>query len=245
MAHGYRLYNSSGIARRTLVGTLALSEHLRCRDEIGDAKNKNPDYSAAMCILETDTEHEGHGLAFTIGRGNEVCVAAINSLAPMIVGKNMSEFTADMGKFQRFMEEGDSQLRWIGPQKGAIHLATAAVINAVWDLWGKQVGKPVWRIVADLSPEERVKLVDFSSITDAITPEEALEIFKAAEDGKGKRVDEMLKVSLSLERGLTTNFDMRPYLLNGLALLLRVRDLSAPPVRAHGVIARRPDILPM
>lgn len=96
------------------------------------------------------------------------------------------------------MEEGDSQLRWIGPQKGAIHLATAAVVNAVWDLWGKDCGKPVWRIVSDLSPEEQVKLVDFSSITDAITPEEALEIFKAAEKGKDERVKEMLEVRPSL-----------------------------------------------
>jgi L-fuconate dehydratase len=144
-----------------------------------DAMNPDPDYSAAYVILETDhpTGLAGHGLTFTIGRGNEVCVAAINALAPLVRGKTLESFTADMGAFWR-MITGDSQLRWIGPEKGAIHLATAAVVNAVWDLWAKVAGKPLWKLVADMTPAELLRCVDFRYITDAITPDDALAILE-------------------------------------------------------------------
>jgi L-fuconate dehydratase len=144
-----------------------------------DAMNPDPDYSAAYVILETDHPAglAGHGLTFTIGRGNEVCVAAINALAPFVRGKTLESFTADMGAFWR-MITGDSQLRWIGPEKGVIHLATAAVVNAVWDLWAKVVGKPLWKLVADMTPAELLRCVAFRYITDAITPAEALTILE-------------------------------------------------------------------
>jgi len=140
-----------------------------------DAMNPDPDYSAAYVILHTDGDLEGHGLSFTIGRGNEIVVAAIRALAPLVQGKSLEAFTADMGAFWRMMV-GDSQLRWIGPEKGAIHLATAAIVNAVWDLYAKREGKPLWKLLVDMSPEEIVRCVPFHYITDALTPAEALEI---------------------------------------------------------------------
>ena len=140
-----------------------------------DAMNPDPDYSAAYVILHTDGDLEGHGLSFTIGRGNEIVVAAIRALAPLVQGKSLEAFTADMGAFWRMMV-GDSQLRWIGPEKGAIHLATAAIVNAVWDLYAKREGKPLWKLLVDMSSEEIVRCVPFHYITDALTPAEALEI---------------------------------------------------------------------
>ncbi len=156
-----------------------------------DAMNPDPDYSAAYVILDTDNpELSGHGLTFTIGRGNEVCCAAIEALAGRVVGKKLEEFTADMGAFWRHMTS-DSQLRWIGPDKGAIHLATGAVVNAVWDLWAKQQGKPVWQLVADMSPEELVRCIDFRYITDCITPDEALSLLRAQSEGKEQRLAQL------------------------------------------------------
>jgi len=151
-----------------------------------DAMNPDPDYSAAYVVLKTDGDHTGHGLTFTIGRGNEICVAAIKALRHLLVGLDLDWVRADMGRFWRHIT-GDSQLRWIGPDKGAIHLATGAVVNAVWDLLAKEAGKPVWQLVSDMSPEEMVKLVDFRYITDVLTPEEALEILRAAAPGKAAR----------------------------------------------------------
>jgi len=142
--------------------------------------NPDPDYSAAYCILETDAELEGHGLTFTIGRGNELCVAAIRALEHLVVGRTLESFTQDMGAFWRHMTS-DSQLRWVGPEKGVIHLATASVVNAVWDLWAKLEGKPLWKLLSDLSPLELVRCVDFRYITDAITPQEALELLTQLE----------------------------------------------------------------
>ena len=157
-----------------------------------DAMNEAPDYSAAYVILKTDGDLEGHGMTFTIGRGNELCVAAIESLAPLVVGRTLESFTEDMGAFWRHVT-GDSQLRWLGPDKGVIHLATAAIVNAVWDLWAKAENKPVWKLLADMSPEEVVRCVDFRYITDALTPEEALEILRRNEPTKGEREEEMLR----------------------------------------------------
>lgn len=155
-----------------------------------DAMNPDPDYSAAYVILETDGAHEGHGLTFTIGRGNEICIAAIKALSNLVVGLDLDWIRDDMGRFWRHIT-GDSQLRWIGPDKGAIHLATGAVVNAVWDLLAKEAGKPVWQLVGDMSPEEIVKLVDFRYLADALTPEEALALLKKAETGKAERIESL------------------------------------------------------
>src|SRR5690606_3686810 len=144
-----------------------------------DAMHPDPDYSAAYVILRTDEPggREGHGLTFTVGRGNELCVAAVESLAPLVVGRTIEEIRADMGAFWRRLTS-DSQLRWVGPEKGVIHLATAAVVNAVWDLIAKLEGKPLWKLLVDLEPEEIVAAIDFRYITDALTPDEALEILR-------------------------------------------------------------------
>jgi len=152
-----------------------------------DAMNPDPDYSAAYVVLGTDGPHEGHGLTFTIGRGNEVVVAAIEALESRIVGLELDWIAENPGRFWRHVT-GDSQLRWIGPDKGAMHLATGAVVNAVWDLWAKIAGKPVWQLVAEMSPEQLVSIIDFRYLTDAITPEEALAIFRKAEAGKQARI---------------------------------------------------------
>lgn len=153
-----------------------------------DAMNPDPDYSAAYVVLETDQPGlEGHGLTFTIGRGNEICCAAIESMRHLVVGLDLQWVAEDMGRFWRHITS-DSQLRWIGPDKGAIHLATGAVVNAMWDLWAKSEGKPVWQLVADMSPEDLVRCIDFRYITDCITPEEALVLLREASVGKAERI---------------------------------------------------------
>ena len=152
-----------------------------------DAMNPDPDYSAAYVVLDTDTPGlEGHGLTFTIGRGNEVCVAAIAALRDRVIGLDLDWIAADAGRFWRHVTD-DSQLRWIGPDKGAIHLATGAVVNAIWDLWAKSVGKPVWQLVADMTPEQLVRTIDFRYITDCITPDEALALLTDRAVGKAER----------------------------------------------------------
>ncbi|MGG8469739.1 L-fuconate dehydratase [Rahnella sp. PAMC25617] len=157
-----------------------------------DAMNPDPDYSAAYVILETDSPAlKGHGLTFTIGRGNEICCAAIKALEHLIVGRDLAAITADMGQFWRDFTS-DSQLRWIGPDKGAIHLATGAVVNAVWDLWSKAAGKPLWKLVSDMSPEELVGCIDFRYITDCITPQEALTLLQQRSDNKAQRTEKLL-----------------------------------------------------
>ncbi|MDR7223981.1 L-fuconate dehydratase [Aminobacter aminovorans] len=173
------------IDMRVLDLRFPTSQHL----DGSDAMNPDPDYSAAYVILKTDAPGiEGHGLTFTIGRGNEICCAAIEAMRHLVVGLEMDKVTADMGAFWRHVTS-DSQLRWIGPDKGAIHLATGAVVNAVWDIWAKMVGKPVWRLVADMSPEELVRCIDFRYITDCITPEEALAMLREKSPGKAERIE--------------------------------------------------------
>ena len=159
-----------------------------------DAMNPDPDYSAAYAIVCTDAGDglEGHGLTFTIGRGTELCVAAIEALRPLLVGSPLEALTGDMGGFWRRLT-GDSQLRWLGPEKGVIHLATAAVVNAVWDLYAKRQRRPLWRLLAEMSPEDLVRCVDFRYITDAITPAEALGILRGAEPGRAERTEQMLR----------------------------------------------------
>jgi L-fuconate dehydratase len=159
-----------------------------------DAMNPDPDYSAAYVTLKTDHPKglEGHGLTFTIGRGNELCVAAIHSLSYLIKGKTLESFTQNMAAFWK-MITGDSQLRWLGPEKGVIHLATGAIVNAVWDLYAKVENKPLWKLLADMSPAEIVSCIDFTYITDAITPNEALALLTKMESGKQERIDSLLK----------------------------------------------------
>ncbi len=159
-----------------------------------DAMNVDPDYSAAYVILRTDTGMEGHGLTFTVGRGNELCVAAIEALRGLVVGRSLADIRADMAGFWRSLV-GDTQLRWVGPEKGVVHLATGAVVNAVWDLWAKSEKKPLWRLLCDLSADELVACIDFRHITDALAPEEARELLLARERGKDQRLQ------TTLERG--------------------------------------------
>src|SRR6218665_2573259 len=141
-----------------------------------DAMNPDPDYSAAYVILETDRPGlAGHGLTFTIGRGNDICCMAIEAMRHLVVGVDLAEVRAAPGKFWRHLT-GDSQLRWIGPDKGAMHLATGAVVNAFWDALAKEAGLPVWKFVSTLSPEEIADIVDYRYITDALTRDEALDI---------------------------------------------------------------------
>ncbi|MEO5818295.1 MAG: L-fuconate dehydratase [Gemmatimonadaceae bacterium] len=159
-----------------------------------DAMFPDPDYSAAYVVLRTDAGDalEGHGLTFTIGRGNELCVAAAEALRPLIVGLTLGDITTDMGAFWRRIV-GDSQLRWVGPEKGVLHLATAAVVNAVWDLWAKVDGKPLWKLLAEMSPEALVRCIDFRYITDAITPDEAIELLRRNVNTRASREAELIR----------------------------------------------------
>jgi L-fuconate dehydratase len=157
-----------------------------------DAMNPDPDYSAAYIIFETDSGHDGHGLTFTIGRGNDLCVAAIEQIAGRVVGRTLSSITDDWGAFWRELT-GDSQMRWLGPEKGVVHLATAAVVNGLWDLHAKVEGKPLWRLLSDMSPEELVRAIDFRYITDLVTPEEALAILRELEPSRQQRVQELVE----------------------------------------------------
>jgi L-fuconate dehydratase len=153
-----------------------------------DAMNPDPDYSAAYVILETDKHGlAGHGLTFTIGRGNDICCAAIEAMRHLVVGTKLSDVLAHPGKYWRHLTS-DSQLRWIGPEKGAIHLATGAIVNAVWDLLAKEAGKPVWRLVADMPAEEIADIVDYRYLTDVLTRDEAIAILRQAEAGKAERI---------------------------------------------------------
>ena len=157
-----------------------------------DAMNPDPDYSAPYVILRTsDPALEGHGFAFTIGPGTEICVAAIQALAPWVVGSDAETLFADMGAFYRRLI-GISQFRWLGPEKGVMHMAIGAVLNAVWDLFAKSRGVPVWKLLADMSPEEVVELIDFRYLTDVLTPESALLMLQAQAAGKVEREARLL-----------------------------------------------------
>jgi len=155
-----------------------------------DAMNLAPDYSAAYCIIETDSGHDGHGLTFTIGRGNELCVAAIRALAPLVETVPVEDLLSDMGATWKRIT-GDSQLRWVGPDKGVIHLATAALVNALWDLKGKVEGKPVWRLLCDMTPAQTVALVDWRYLSDALDPGEARERLEEKRPTRDARIAEM------------------------------------------------------
>jgi len=159
------------------------------RDHIGsDAVNKDPDYSAAYCILETNSGLEGHGLTFTLGRGTDLVVQAVRYLSRYVVNRTLSSITEDLGAFSRQLTD-DTQFRWLGPEKGVIHLATGALINAVWDLYARAEGKPLWQLLADMEPAQLLKAVDFRYIDDALSPQEALDILdKARRNGKPERL---------------------------------------------------------
>jgi L-fuconate dehydratase len=157
-----------------------------------DAMHTDPDYSAAYVILKTREGPQGHGFAFTIGRGNEICALAIDAFRNHVVGNSLSDITADFGGFWRRLA-GDSQLRWLGPEKGVIHLALAAIVNAAWDLYGKAEGKPVWKLLADMTPKQLVSCIDFRYITDALTPEEAFEMLDRQSRTKRDRESALLR----------------------------------------------------
>jgi L-fuconate dehydratase len=156
-----------------------------------DAMNRDPDYSAAYAVLRTDSDElDGHALCFTIGRGNDVVVAAIEALRPHVVDRYAEDIVSDLGGFSAGLIN-DSQLRWLGPEKGVMHMAIGAVINAAWDLAANMAGKPLWRLLADMTPEQIVGLVDFRYIDDALTPAQALEILRSARQGRNERIAEL------------------------------------------------------
>src|SRR6187455_1143624 len=157
-----------------------------------DAVHKDPDYSAAYVILHTDGGLEGHGFTFTIGRGNEVCAEAIRAFAPLVVGRDVDEVFAHPAAFWRTLA-GDSQLRWLGPEKGVIHISMAAIVNAMWDLHAKQAGKPLWKLLADMTPHQIVAAIDFQYITDALTEDEALAILERQQATKRDREPILLR----------------------------------------------------
>lgn len=175
---GFQAYDIRFPTSRTLAGS--------------DAMHPDPDYSAAYVILQTDRADglSGHGLTFTIGRGNEVCVHAIKALAGLLVGRSMESLIENMAQFWR-MIVSEGQLRWLGPEKGVIHLAAAAVVNAVWDLYAKMEQKPLWKLLADMSPEQLVACIDFRYISDVLSPEEALAILQKQASTKAQREAEM------------------------------------------------------
>lgn len=155
-----------------------------------DAVNVDPDYSAAYAVLEADNGERGYGLVFTAGRGNEIVARAIESYGQRLIGLELDDLVANLGDAARRLVH-DSQLRWLGPEKGVSHMAAGAVINTLWDVRAKREGKPLWRLLVEMSPEELVSTIDFTHITNALTPEEALELLRAGEPGKAARVAEL------------------------------------------------------
>ncbi|WP_336760612.1 L-fuconate dehydratase [Asaia sp. VD9] len=152
-----------------------------------DAMNPDPDYSAAYVTLGTDRpDLAGYGLTFTIGRGNDLCCAAIRALAPLVIGLELEAIKRDAAAFWRHVTS-DSQLRWVGPDKGIMHLATGAVVNAVWDLWARDEGKPLWALIADMTPEQLLSTIDFRYLTDVVTRQEALALLQQRARGKEAR----------------------------------------------------------
>jgi L-fuconate dehydratase len=157
-----------------------------------DAVHVDPDYSAAYVVLQTDAGLEGHGLTFTIGRGNEVCAAAIAALRPLVVGRRLADIIADFAGFWRLLAD-ESQLRWLGPEKGVIHLALAAIVNAIWDLWARNERKPVWKLLADMPPAQIVSCIDFRYLSDALTREEAIAILERQVRTRGEREADLFR----------------------------------------------------
>ncbi|XP_060949568.1 mitochondrial enolase superfamily member 1 [Limanda limanda] len=157
-----------------------------------DAMHTDPDYSTAYVVIDTDCGLQGFGFTFTLGKGTDIVVCAVQALSGLVVGKSLQEIVSDFRGFYRLLTS-DGQMRWLGPEKGVIHLATAAVLNAVWDLWARVEGKPLWKLLVDMDPEQIVSCIDFRYITDALTEKEALEILVKAQEGKQQREDQMLR----------------------------------------------------
>jgi L-fuconate dehydratase len=156
-----------------------------------DAMNTDPEYSAAYVIVRSTDGAEGHGFVFTIGQGNDVVLSAIHALEPIVLGLDLDETFADMGGFYRRLVH-DSHLRWLGPEKGIMHMAIGAIVNALWDVYAKREGKPLWKLLADMTPEQIVDLIDFRYLSDALTRDEALGILTAAVEGKREREQQLL-----------------------------------------------------
>jgi L-fuconate dehydratase len=155
-----------------------------------DATNKDPDYSAAYICLETEQGDTGYGLIFTIGRGNDICCTAVESMRHLVIGTDLEDITANIGDFYNNLRS-DSQLRWLGPEKGVVHMAAGGIMNAVWDLWARSVDRPVWRLLADMTPEQFVDCLDFRYVSDALTRDEALEIVSQNQATKEQRIREL------------------------------------------------------
>ncbi|HVR41577.1 MAG TPA: enolase C-terminal domain-like protein [Thermoanaerobaculia bacterium] len=154
-----------------------------------DSLNRG-DYSATYVTLQTDTGFTGDGLTFTNGRGNEICVAAVHAIKHHVIGRRLADITRNFRELYREITM-DKQLRWLGPEKGILHMATGALINAVWDLWARREGKPLWKLLADMPPQQMVDLIDFSYVTDVLTPGEALELLQRLESTREEREAEM------------------------------------------------------
>lgn len=154
--------------------------------------NKAPDYSCAYVVLTTDSDLEGHGITFTVGKGNEIVCHATEVLSKMVVGQSLKDIYGSFGKFWRTLTSED-QMRWLGPEKGVMHLAVAALTNALWDLWAKIEGKPLWKLLVDMEPEELVAAIDFRYMHDVLTPLEAIDMLKKVQQGKEKREKELLE----------------------------------------------------
>ena len=148
-----------------------------------DAVNVDPDYSAAYVRIVADNDESGYGMVFTAGRGNEIVVTAIESYGRLLVGRDLDELVDDLGAAARLLVH-DSQLRWLGPEKGVTQMAAGALITALWDIAARRAGKPLWRFMAELSPEALVAAIDFTHISDALSPDKALEILRAGQVGK-------------------------------------------------------------
>jgi L-fuconate dehydratase len=173
---GFETYDVRFPTSRTLAGS--------------DAMNTAPDYSAAYVIVRTDSSLAGHGFAFTIGRGNDVQLAAIRILEPFLAGQDVDEVLAGLGGLYRRMVR-DSPLHWLGPSCGVMHMATGAVLNACWDLAARRAGKPLWLLLAEMTPEQLIDLVDFRYLSDALTPEDALGLLERGAVGRQERIAEL------------------------------------------------------
>ena len=193
-AHHHAVIDSVGKALQRMTEILITNVRVvdlrfpTSRHQIGsDAVNKDPDYSAAYCILETNADVQGYGLTFTLGRGNELCVLAVEYLARFVKGRTLSSLTEDMAAFARQLTD-DSQFRWLGPEKGIIHLATGALINAVWDLYARVEGKPLWRLLAEMETTQLLSAVEFRYIDDALSWEEARDILDQGRSTRNERI---------------------------------------------------------
>ncbi|XP_034835915.1 mitochondrial enolase superfamily member 1-like [Maniola hyperantus] len=157
-----------------------------------DALHTDPNYSCAYVTTSTEKGKQGYGLTFTCGRGTEIVVLTVRAMKKFIVGRNAADIFADFAGFWRAITN-DSQMRWLGPEKGVVHLAVAAILNSLWDLWARLENKPLWRLLVDLTPEELVSTIDFRYITDVITKDEAIQLLKVKLAGKEERVKQLLE----------------------------------------------------